>query len=178
MAVRIPFSDKRYMQLIAEGYSDKECAMRMHVKESVLVSEYLPAILRKAEVATREEFVQHVQSGVEVRKGVPPKELTTMLRGPQLLQARAFYRALERHFLADECTGCKSYHKYGVLLVKGQFHQHLELFRPNVYLDVTELVSQLETAGIIHVQQNDELYRVTFMHLQSKEGNNDGDSNI
>jgi hypothetical protein len=178
MAVSIPFSSERYMQLIAEGFSDKECAMRMHVKESILVSEYLPIILRKAEVATREEFVQHVQSGQEARKGVPPKELNNALKGPKMLQARAFYRALERHFFADDCVGCKSYFKYGVMLVKGQCHRHLEMFLPNKYLDVLELVSQLETADMIHIQQTDELYRVTFVHLQSKEAENYGDNNL
>jgi len=178
----LPFSDERYMQLIAQGYNDRECAMRMHVKENILVSEYLPIILRKAEVSTRDEavlYARHKGYGVEVeQKGVQPKEMNNALKGPKMVQARAFYRALEQHFFADDCAGCKSYFKYGVLLIKGQFYQHLEMFRSNIYLDVVELVSQLEKAGMIHVQQNEEMYRVTFIHLLPKEGHNDGDQAI
>ncbi|HEX3642923.1 MAG TPA: hypothetical protein VHV10_16690 [Ktedonobacteraceae bacterium] len=185
MAVNIPFSDERYMQLLAQGYSDTECAMRMHVKESILVSEYLPVILRKAEVSTREEAVTYARYkgyGVEQeQKGVPPKEIISALKGIKMVQARAFYRALEQHFFQNDCLGCTSYFQYAVLLIKGQFYQHLGLFLTAEDQNVVELVSHLEKAGMIHIHKHvdDELYRVTFMHLQSKEeGHNDGDSNI
>src|SRR5437899_8000183 len=181
MAVNIPFSDERYMQLLAQGYSDTECAMRMHVKESILVKEYLPLILRKAEVATREEAVVYARYkgyGVEQeQKGVPPKEIKSALRGVKMVQARAFYRALEQHFFQNDCLGCQSYFKYGVLLVKGQFYQHLEMFLP-ADQNTFELVLHLKESGMIHVQKNDELYRVTFMHLQLKEEGHNGDQTI
>lgn len=103
------------------------------------------------------------------QKGTSSKIVSTSLKGVKKVQARAFYRALEQHFLADDCAGCKSYFKYGVLLVKGQLHRHLETFMPDINLDVVELVSHLKESNMIHIQENDELYRVTFMHLQAKE---------
>jgi hypothetical protein len=177
MAVHFPFSDEKYMQLIAEGLSDKECAMRMHVKQSILVSEYLPVILRKAGLSTREEFVQHAQGGSEREKGVPAQDLNAALRGVKMAQARAFYRSLEQHFFQNDCQGCKSYKQYGVLLVKGQFYQHMVMISP-VEGDVFVLISSLKESGLIELRKDNELYRVTFKHLLSKEGQNDGDNNI
>src|SRR5207245_8291630 len=96
MAVNIPFSDERYMQLIAEGFDDKECAMRMHVKKTVLVKEYLPHILRKHELSSREEAVEYARrKGYGIEIVLPPDEPTVDLRGTRTVKARAFYRALE-----------------------------------------------------------------------------------
>jgi hypothetical protein len=177
MAVTIPFSDERYMQLIAQGLSDKECAMRMRIKQSILVSEYLPAILRKAGLSTREEFVQLAQSGSEGEKGVSAQDINTALKGPSMTLTRAFYRALEQHFFQNDCPGCKSYKQYAVLLVKGQFYQHMVAISP-VDEDIFVLISSLKESGLIELRKDDELYRVTFKHLQTQEGQNDGDSNI
>jgi hypothetical protein len=111
-------------------------------------------------------------------KGVSSKIVSASLKGVKKAQARTFYRALEQHFFADDCLGCNSYLKYATLLVKGQFYQHLETFMPDINLDVVELVEHLKDSRMISVQNNEEMYRVTFMHLQAKEGHNDGDSNI
>ena len=183
MAVNIPFSDERYMQLLAQGFSDAECAMKMHVKQTILVSQYLPEILRKAGLSTREEAVLYARYkgyGVEIeQKGVPSKKISSALSGIEMVQARAFYRSLEQHFFQDDCPGCKSYFQYGVLLVKGQFYKHLEVLRTYADLDIFELILRLKESGMIGVEKDDELYRVTFKHLQSKEeGHNDGDQPI
>jgi DNA-binding CsgD family transcriptional regulator len=182
MAVHMPFSDKRYMQLIAEGFSDKECAMKLHIKQSILVNDYLPALLRKAGLSTREEAVIYAKQKVseEEQKGVSDEVVYASLKGVKMAHARAFYRALERHFFLDDCPGCKSYFQYAVLLVKGQFYQHLGLFLPDEGQNVVELVYHLERTDMIYVHKHidDELYRVTFVHLQPKEGNDDGDKAI
>lgn len=180
MAVNIPFSDEKYMQLIAEGFDDKECAMRMKIKQSIIVKEYLPHIIKKAGVATREEAVEYARRhGFGKEIVLPPDEASVALRGTKTVQARAFYRALEHHYFQNNCPGCKSYDQYSVLLVKSQFYKHMELFVPSAEYDVFELIASLKESGMISVQNNEETYRVTFMHLQSKEeGHNDGDQAI
>lgn len=180
MSITMPFSDERYMQLLAQGYSDKECAMRMRVKQITLVEDYLPNLLRKAGLSTREEAVVYArhQGYGEKLEGVPPAQVNASLKGVKMAQARAFYRSLEQHFFQNDCPGCKSYFQYVVLLVKGQFYRHMELFLPSAEQDVFELILVLKESDMIHVQKNEESYRVTFKHLLSKEGYHDGDSKI
>jgi DNA-binding CsgD family transcriptional regulator len=179
MAVSIPFSDEKYMQLVAEGFDDQECATKMHIKKSIIVREYLPHLLKKAGVATREEAVQYAR-----RKGfgkeivLPPDEATIALRATKSVEARAFYRALEQHYFQNNCPGCKSYFQYAVLLINSQFYKHMGLFVPSADHDAFELIACLKESDMISVHRDEETYRVTFKHLQPKEGHNDGDNNI
>ena len=179
MAVNIPFSDERYMQLIAEGLNDKECAMRMHVKHDIIVKEYLPLLLKREGLATREEAVEYAR-----RKGfgkeivLPPDEASIALKGTKTVQARAFYRALEQHYFQNKCPGCKSYDQYSVLLVKKRFYKHMELFVPSAEYDVFELIASLKESDMISLHNDGETYRVTFKHLLPREGHNDGDQTI
>jgi len=101
---------------------------------------------------------------MEVRKGVTPESLNRALKGVGKAPARAFYRYLEWHFFEKKCVGCTSYENYGVMLVRGQFYEHMKAFA-NPPEDVFELISCLKESGLISVQKNDGVYRVTFHEL-------------
>jgi len=48
------------------------------------------------------------------------------LPGAANLRARKLYHTLKSHLLDETCLICTSYQKYGVLIVKGDFFEHIQ----------------------------------------------------
>jgi DNA-binding CsgD family transcriptional regulator len=167
----VSFTQKQeqFLQLIAKESPYGEIATHMNISPGAVQGGYLQRMLDKTGFQTEQELVIFAkQKFLGEAIGTDIERLCRTLKGIAMEPVRDFYRRLEQHYLQNDCSGCKSYHKYHVMVIPGNFHNHLELFTtPDK--DVRVLLYHLEQHRILHVRCDDDLYRVTFLYLQGEE---------
>lgn len=169
--ITFPEKIEQYVKLVGEGKKHGEIAKIMHVKKGTVEGNYRSKALELTGLTSTQELAlyakQHGYGSVEPR-GVSASQLTYSLRGPAMEPVRDFYRRLEIHYFCNKCDGCKSYEKYRVLVVNGNLEQHLEQWCPPDK-DVRTLLGHLKKNKLIEVQENEDVYRITFSYLVPKD---------
>lgn len=95
-------------------------------------------------------------------------ELLSKLPGVANLKARRLYHTLVNHFTHASCQCCAFYKQYGVMIVKGDFTEHIEDLN-NGKLAATDIF-KLKDAGLIELEQiSERQYRLTICELAPEE---------
>lgn len=87
---------------------------------------------------------------------------------PEDLPARNLMRTLVSHYHKRACVSCDFYHQYGVMIVKGDLHEHLSDIMKGNYNPV--LFFLLEIKRLIEITEITPMtHRITFLHLPAQE---------
>lgn len=80
---------------------------------------------------------------------------------------RELYRLLETHYHQAACEQCTFYKQYGVMIVKGDFAEHIRNLGGD--WSVTTELDKLVKAKLIEIDKiSTHQYRITFVHIQSE----------
>jgi len=94
--------------------------------------------------------------------------LTDRLPGPANAKARKLYRSLKHHFQAAKCPICSCYHRYGVMIVRGDFIEHIQDIN-NGQLAPTDLF-KLKDAKLLELDTiSARQHRITIVELIPQE---------
>jgi len=90
------------------------------------------------------------------------------LIGPEHLKARKLYRALVKHHKAAACATCKSYPKYGSMIIAGDFFEHI---RDIAHTPITpQDFFKLQHAGLIALEEvTPRMVRMVFAEFVREE---------
>jgi len=161
--------DEQYLKCLAKGLTDVEIAQHMRVKLWHVQNEYRHSIGDKTGLWKKEDMVQYaIQNGYGTPEEGHDDNLYRILRGIEMAPTRDFYRHLLHHFYANDCAVCKSYNKYKVLLVYGNFVAHMSMLAKDG-MDIDTMLSRLQKAKLLQIRRDDVLYRIYFLHLQKQE---------
>ena len=173
----ISFSEKEkhYLKLAAEGRNYKEMSQEMNVSIATIQSGYRLRVLGKTGLSTTEEIVtyarQHGFGGPAFMEEEPDiQHLSRAIPGVKMAPTRAFYKLLEQHYHLNDCSGCRCYTTYYVMLIPGEYLTHLARFTTPEY-DVEKMLNNLRRYDILEEQHNDGICRLTFIHLQKERRN-------
>lgn len=95
--------------------------------------------------------------------------LTDRLPGAANVKARKLYRGLKRHFQTAKCPMCACYQQYGVLIIKGDFTEHLQDINDGQFVAPTDFY-KLKDAKLIELDTiSARQHRVTIVELIPQE---------
>jgi hypothetical protein len=94
--------------------------------------------------------------------------LLKALPGTANLKARKLYHTLKNHFTHASCQCCTFYKQYGVMIVKGDFTEHIEDLNDGKLAAAD--IFKLKDSGLIELEQiTARQYRLTICELAPEE---------